>query len=193
MVRRYNTLQISKAALCLAGGLICLWLAWLFFRYLPPFVAYNFGFRWSPVMANSLAAVCLIGVAVSGYRTWKAQGGLRGYHESSFYHDLGADSGGAFFTDYYAHRVTAPAHLLSQTFLGGPLLLLKVRTLLASLIPATAGLESRLQDALNRLRKANKWQPLSDYPDIKTEVLYLAQMGLIDFSAFKGEPRIKCH
>lgn len=64
---------------------------------------------------------------------------------------------------------------------------------LSNLLPTTAGLEARLLETLAVLRAANKWQPITDYPNHRSEILYLAQIGKIDFSTAKGVPRIKAH
>lgn len=130
-------------------------------------------------------------VFFSGYRTWKGRGGLFGYHESALYHDLGRHTAGAWVVDSYAHRVTGPAYVLSQVFLAGPLLFFRAATLLKSLLPPDRDLEERLERTLKLIRIANRWQSLSDYPKNQLEVLYLAQMDLIYFSAFKGPPRFK--
>ena len=179
------------AVLCLLGGAVCCVLTWLFFRYVPAFAAWQFGFKWSPGISNSVAAASLAVVFFSGYRTWRAGGGLQGYHESGFYHDLGEDTAGAVVVDQYVHRITGSAHVLSQLFLAGPLLLLRVGTLVASRLPDDSRLESKLADTLVVLRTANKWQSITVYPERTDEILFLARMGLIDFSPAKGVPRIK--
>ena len=191
MIRRYNRRQTLMALLCLLGGLMCCGLTWLFFRYVPAHAAWQFGFKWPSAISNSVAAVSLAVVFFSGYRTWRAGGGLQGYHESGFYHDLGEDTAGAVMVDHYVHRITGPAHVLSQLFLAGPLLLLRVGTLVASRLPDDSRLESKLADTLVVLRTANKWQAITDYPERTDEILFLARMGLIDFSPAKGVPRIK--
>jgi hypothetical protein len=191
MIRRYNRHQTIMAIICLLGGIICCALTWLFFRYAPAFAARRFGFNWSDGISNGVAAVCWMAVFLSGYRTWRAGGGLRGYHESGFYHDLGEVSGGTVMIDHYAHRITGSAHVLSQLFLAGPLLLLRAKTLVASRLPDIPQLEADLSNTLEILRAANKWQPITDYPELTKDILYLARMGLIDFSAAKGVPRIK--
>jgi hypothetical protein len=193
MIRRYNHYQQLLSMCFLLGGLFCYFLAFLFFRHVPVLIAYQFGIPFSSGMANTAAALGLAAVSFSGYRSWRDGGGLRGYHESAFYHDLGEDTAGAFVVDFYAHRITGPAHVLSQVFLAGPLFLLRVPTIITNLLPTTAGLEERLRETLATLRTANKWQPITDYPDLRTEILYLAQIGKIDFSAAKGIPRIKAH
>lgn len=192
MITRYNRSQLMFAVVCLIGGSFCFFLAYLFFRYVPGFISKQFGYPLSPTMAQLGAGLGLLAVAVSGYRTWKNKGGLQSYHESAFYHDLSAaDTGGAYFTEHYLQRVTGPAYVISQTFLAGPLWALKAWTLFASRIPNSKELEERLAKVLMTLKTADKWQSINDYPDDRTEVLYLAQMGLIDFSAHKGTPRIK--
>ena len=193
MIDRYNRTQFIKALLCLVGGVICCCIAYAFFGLVPSLVSTLFGYKL-PAIAKPLIGLLGLGIAfISGYQTWKNKGGLVGYHESAFYHDMGTDSASAVVTDFYAHRITGPAYMLSQIFMAGPVYLLKARTLLASRIEQNPGLEAKLEDTLTALRAANKWQGLSDYPHAKEEVLYLAQMGLIDFSAHKGNPRFKAH
>jgi hypothetical protein len=191
MIAQYNRAQFIKACFAALGGVFCFGLAYLFFRYTPIFVMGSFGYPLSPLAANLVTLAALIALWFSGYRVWSKRGGLQSYHESAFYHDLGSDTAGAFMVDHYAHRVTASAHVLTQLFLAGPLLLLKAWTLFSSQISHSPELEQRLGDCLAVLRSANKWQSLTDYPNMKTEILHLAQMGLIDFSAHKGTPRIK--
>lgn len=191
MIGRYNRSQTIQTVLAVLGGLVCCYLAYLFFRYLPAFALGQFGYKLSPLIASMIGLLGLGAIWISGYKTWKSGGGLYGYHESALYHDLGEDTAGAFVLGYYAHRVTAPAHILSQLFLAGPTLLLRARTLQASLLPDTPELVTRLEDTLTLLKEANKWQSLNEYPNHRAEILYLAQMGLIDFSAHKGTPRFK--
>jgi len=191
MISRYNRTQTLKALLSILGGGLCLWMAYLFFRYIPALIAHLYGGAIPPTAVHGIVAAGMLIVLLSGYRLWKAKGGTYGYHQSALHHHFGDEHAGAALVDHYAHRVTAPAYIISQVFLAGPLLLLKSATLLASRIPATAGLENHLTETLGLLRAANKWQSIDAYPDLRTEILYLARMGLIDFSDNKGSPRIK--
>lgn len=191
MVARYNTFQILAGIGSAVGSLIGYGAAWLFFRYMPAFVAHGFSIRLPALAFDALAFLILIVITLSGYRQWKNRGGFYGYHESSLYHDLGEDTAGALVVDYYAHRVTGSAYVLSQLFLAGPLLALRAVTHFRNLIPTQAGLDERLGTVLNRLRKINKWQGLTDHPDVRQEILLLAKMDLIDFSVAKGNPRFK--
>ena len=191
MIKHYNQSQTIKAIFLSIGGLFCCWLAYLFFRYVPVFLAWQFGHTLSEHIAVCIGLLGLAATWFSGYRTWKARGGLFGYHESGLYHDLGEDSAGALVVDFYAHRVTGPAYALGQIFMAGPQFILRALTLLRSRIAHSAELEFRLEDTLQTLRLANKWQGLQDHPASRTEILYLAQMGLIDFSGHNGRPRFK--
>lgn len=191
MIRRYNRHQILLAVISLLGSAVTYGLGWLFFRYVPGFAAGLFGLPWSAGTGTGFAIGALLLVTWSGYRTWRAGGGLHGYHESAFYHDLEPVSGGTHFVDFYAHRITAPAHILSQTFLAGPLWLLRAGTLWQSRIPEGIVLERKLGETLAMLREIHKWQPMTEHSDHYEEILYLARMGKIDFSAVKGIPRIK--
>ena len=191
MIARYNRAQITLALLALVCGLICCFLAWLFFRFLPVLILDSVGFKtppWGAVLMGWLGLSAVIG---SGYRNWKARGGLYSYHESALYHELDSRTGGAAMLDFYTHRVTGPAYIISQVLLAGPTMLFRARTLVASLVPNTPERESKLSATLEVLRAADKWQPLSEYPDSEIEIYYLARMGLIDFAPNKGNPRIK--
>lgn len=173
------------------SGLACCFLTFLFFRYLPAFIASLFRAPLSTSVAVGIGFLGLGAAWFSGYRTWKARGGLFSYHESGIYHDLGGETAGAYVVDFYAHQITGPAYVLGQIFMAGPQFLLRAWTLLRSRITHTPELELRLEQTLAVLRAANKWQGLNEYPNAKTEILYLAQMGLLDFSAHKGTPRFK--
>ena len=85
MICRYNRAQWVRAGFALVGGLACFFMAYLFFRYLPAFVAWQLGCPWNPVPAWIVTALGLGAVAFSGYRIWRAGGGLQGYHESALH------------------------------------------------------------------------------------------------------------
>lgn len=191
MIAEFNRRQVVWGVLGIAGGLVCYVLAWLFFRYGAAMALHAFGF--STGSAPWLAFAALGGISFSGWRTWKKDEGFQSYSESVFYHDLGsaADTAGAHIVDHYAGQVTGPAYVLSQLFLGGPLLLLKSIHRLRSRIPDDAGLEPKLAHLLAVLHAAGKWQGLADYPGQEREVFLLNRMKKIDFSQHKGKVRFK--
>lgn len=191
MIFRFNIAQITAAVFCILGSAMGYLAAYLFFRHVPAFIARSFGIPLSSLAFAGFAAVVLCVLTYSGYRLWKTRGGFYGYHESALYHDLGENSGGGSAMDFYAHRVTGPAYMLGQLFAAGPLLALRAWFYFRSIIPVESGLEERLRDVLARLRSLNKWQGFRDHPDDVKEILLLARMKKIDFSAAKGEPRFR--
>lgn len=191
MISAYNRSKIIRGMVCLVGSLVCYFLTWLFFRYALALVLSMFGY--SSQWAIALAVAALAGITWSGYRTWKRGEGFKSYVESSLYTNLSgsADTAGAEVVDYYTQRITGPAYVLSQVFLGGPLFALRGLRHFKQLLPNEAGLEQKLHAMLGILQKANKWQSITEYPGQEREILMLAQMKRIDFSAHKGIPRFK--
>lgn len=189
MVSAYNRTQIIKAVFLALAGVICYLIAWVFFKY---GLAMIFGgFRLPVVWIPWLTFGALLMITGSGFRQWQQGDGFKTYVESSLFHDLGDDSGSAFWADHYARRVTGPAYIVSQVCLGGPLFLLKAWKHFQQRLVAESGLEERLKEVLSLLRAANKWQSIDEHPQHRREILMLAQMKQIDFSAHKGIPRIK--
>lgn len=191
MIARFNLKQTLLALLCVLGSAVCYGLAYAFFRGMISLLAWEWGHPLTPRVANLITAAVLLVITISGYRVWRRRGGFYGYHQSSLYFRLEGDSVAGVAAEYYVHRIAGAAYVLGQIFLAGPLLLLRALTLMASRVPYQRDLEMRMRYALNILRRAHKWQPLSDYPELRVEILYLARMGHIDFSAHKGMPRIK--
>ncbi|GEP40802.1 hypothetical protein [Brevifollis gellanilyticus] len=189
MIAAYNRAQILKAIGLIVLSIVCYGIAWLFFAYGLAIIFHMLSL--SGAWLSWVAPAAMLVITWSGYRQWQKGDGFKSYVESSLFHDLGDDSGSAVWTDIYAHRVTGPAYVISQICLGGPLFLLKAWKHLQQRLTAESGLETRLQQVLTTLRTANKWQSIDEYPSDRREILMLAQMKQIDFSAHKGTPRIK--
>lgn len=189
MISAYNRDQIIKAVFLALAGVICYLIAWVFFKYGLTMIFH--GFRLPAVWIPWLTLAALLVITASGYLQWQQGGGFKSYVESSLFHDLGEDNAGAVVTDYYARQVTGPAYIVSQVCLGGPLCLLKGWKHFQQRLVAEPGLEARLKEVLTILRAVNKWQSIDEHPQYRREILMLAQMKQIDFSAHKGIPRIK--
>lgn len=189
MIERFNRSVKIKAAATFIGGVICLILTWLLFLALPGYVAWLLGYDW-PLWGRHLVALALTGLLfMTGWRRAAAGGELQEYGDSAIYDTLQPGSLGAWVTGL--DRAAAGTYLLTQLIFAGPLGIFRSRALLASRIPESLDLENRLRRVLERLREDNKWQPLSAYPGIEAEILYLARMGMIDFSERHGERRLK--
>lgn len=189
MIERFNRSAKIKAVAAFLGGVISLILTWLIFLFLPGYVAWLAGCEW-PLWGKHLLALVLTGLLfVLGWRHAAGGGELQDYGDSSIYDTLQPGSMGAYITGL--NRAAAGTYLLTQLALAGPLGIFRSRALLAGRIPESPDLESRLRRTLERLREANQWQALSAYPGMEAEILYLARMGMIDFSERHGEARFK--
>lgn len=189
MIKAYNRSQLLKASLYLLLAAGCFSLAWLFFHL--AFQLVGSSFRISVFYRNLAEVITMTGICFSGYMSWKRGHAFTSYVESNLFHDLGDSAGGGVAVDHYARQVTGPAYLLSQIFLGGPLFLFRAIKCLRQRLPESRELEGRLEAMLKTLLKANKWQGMNEYPGHEQEILMLAQMKQIAFSAFKGVARFK--
>lgn len=190
MIRQYNRREFLVGVGCVVASFLGYGCAYLFFRHVPEFVLKCFGIRAAPIGLEVATFVILILVTLSGYRTWKRTGGFTSYYESGLYHELDLSTGGAVATDFYAHRVTGTAYVLSQVFLAGPLMLLRAITRFKNRITPDEALDQALARTLSMLKGIHKWQSLTDHPGFEREILLLAKMGRIDFSTARG-PRFK--
>lgn len=190
MIRRHNRREIVAGIGCGLASVFGYGCAYLFFRHVPELVLRCFSVRVAPAWLEAATFVILVIVSISGYRTWKQSGGFSSYHESGLYHELDLSSGGAAAVDFYAHRVTGPAYVLSQVFLAGPLMGLRAISRFRNRITPDDALENSLGRTLSMLREIHKWQSLPDHPGREREILLLARMGEIDFSSARG-PRFR--
>ena len=191
LIPRYNRSQIIKAVLYLAGGSICYLLTWLFFRHFPPYIARKLANGMEDGTATIVAILCMAAVTANGYRTWRMGGGLQNYFESGFFARLEESTGGAVIMNRHIARVTNTAFVVSQTALAGPLLVLRAWAAMRSRIIDRENLETRLQQTLEALREAGRWQALEDHEDNQEVILLLARMGHLYFSENRGHPRFK--
>ena len=192
MIRAYNRkeLLLGIGSLILSlFGFVC---AFLFFRYVPAYVFYSFGVKVADVWLSCGAVGALLLICACGYVRWKGNGGFYSYYDSAVYHNLDPSTGGANVVDLYTHRVTAPAYILGQVFLAGPLMFLGGITHFRNRIAPDQLLEDSLNEKLLELRSINSWQPLSAHPGHEDLILMLAKIGRIDFSATRG-PRIRAY
>ena len=112
-------------------GIVCCVLTYAVLRFVPPFVADEFGYALSPAVARLWGLGGLALVSVQGYRDCRDGGGSEGYLESTLSHDV-VDSIGVIFGSSHCPKISAPAQLLTRFFLAGPTRLLKARSIWAS-------------------------------------------------------------
>jgi len=194
MIADYNRMELTLAILCGVGALFVYAITFVFFCFI--FALFSgllpeLNHKFSVLGAECFGITALILISISGNSTWRSSGKFESHHASDLNQRLEEVSVGAFVVNRYTARVTGPAYLLSQLFLGGPLLALRGLVHLRNRIPSEPGLEENLQRVLQAVTQANQWQSLNDYPADRREILLLAKMGLIDFSAAKGVPRLR--
>jgi hypothetical protein len=190
MIEKHNTKQALFAAWYALMGIAVYVAGYWLIR----------GIFWFGGLGLSLAIVHLIIVGflllvtIAGYVAWKKRGGFASYYDSGLFVELDVDSGGARAVEYYADRVAAPAYALSQCFMAGPLWLLRAWAHWRNRLAPRPGLNEQLSETLTRLRAANKWQGLRDYPaHDHAAILLLGKTGHIDISFAKGSPRFNAH
>jgi hypothetical protein len=160
---------------------------------MPLFVMRNLGIE----DRRSYAKVCsVVGVAIVcmvGYLRHRKGQGHYGFHESGMHVNFETVSSGAFVTNFYAQRITAPAFLLGQIFLAAPLQLLKGIRYLKERVPREHGLEQKLEVLLTEVRAKAKWHGVKDYQDRMQEMLYLVRLDKVEFSPRQGRVRAAPH
>ncbi len=191
MISRYNFQQLALGLACLLGSVIGYGAAYLFFRYVPVFIAYELREPIAPWIVPVSVALGLLVVTFSGYRVWHKQGGFYSYFDSGLMQSVGYSVPGFMAFGDRANQVSGVVYMLGQLFLAGPLMVLRATRHFRNRIPSEPGLEQRLAEVLAALRKLKQWEDLRQHPQEQREILLLAKMSQIDFSAMRGEPRFR--
>lgn len=185
MIDQYNQRQVIRGITAALLSLIAYVVAFYFFKFAWLLITSSFS---DTVRSydTAFAIACLGIVTVAGIRHGRTGKGHYGLEDSGLQVQIDADSGGAFFTELYANRVTTPAYLLSQVFLAGPLQLIKCMRCFRSRLEAQLGLENRLLELQKEVESRPKRHPLSEYLGRESDIFLLARMDRIAFSARKG-------
>ncbi|CAN5566159.1 hypothetical protein BH09VER1_BH09VER1_48330 [soil metagenome] len=191
MISRYNLQQIALGLACALGGLLGYVATYLFFRYVPVFIAYQFRQPLAPWIPIASEVLGLLAVTFSGYRVWHKRGGFHSYFDSGLLQNIGYSVPGFLAFGDRANQVSGIAYMLGQLFLAGPLMVLRSLQHFRNRIASEPGLEERLAEVLTALRQLKQWEDLRHHPQEQREILLLAQMRQIDFSALRGEPRFR--
>lgn len=191
MIFRYNLQQIALSLVCTLGSLVGYAAAYLFFRYVPIFIADQFRQVLAPWLPFASVALGLLVVTVSGYRVWRKQGGFYSYFDSGLMQTVGYSVPGFVAFGDRANQVSGVAYILGQLFLAGPLMALRAAGHFRNYIASEPGQEERLAEVLTALRKLKQWEDLRHHPEEQREILLLAKMRQIDFSAMRGQPRFR--
>ena len=146
---------------------------------------FSFPYDWLVIPGGILVVVTACGI-------WQARSGSGhyGYQDSDLRWDVPVETPGGAVVDFYAHRVTAPAHAATQILLAGPLQAIKAVALIRSRIPESAGLELKLEAARSAVAAKGGWHSLADHAEIMQEIAYLIRMEKVEFSPRGGRIKI---
>jgi hypothetical protein len=191
MVRRFNQRQVFFGVVNLFMSLVASAVAFLFFWFVLSRVVHAFHLGM-PEPMQLLSAGGLVGVVMAaGILQWRRGEGHESYADSSVNVQLEWVSGGAYAVERYAQRVTAPAYVLTQIFLGGPLQLMKGISRFRSLITSDPQFETRLVEMLEEIRLRKTWHPIAAYAGREKELSALVRMDAVEYSVRKGTLRTK--
>ena len=186
MIARYNLRQTLLAILSVGVGLSAFALAWWFFREVPGFSIRSLGGNVSPLQQSLIAGSCLTVIALVGFFRWRSGKGYHRFDESGLMPTAEPHSGLSLEAHLTANRVGAWSYMLGQLFLAGPLQILDALDRLKVRIPNSPVLERELIAFRDQLRAKNRWLSISDFAGREQDVVYLARLGLIDWSPQKG-------
>ena len=191
MIARYNFRQTLLAVLSFCVGACAFVVTWFFFKFAIPYVIRRLGGNVSHLQEAFIAWGCVGLIALSGFLRWRSGGGFHHFHESGMMLTTEPHTGLGLKLHTEANRVAAWSYLLGQVFLAGPLHIFRAFSRLRLRIPQTNRLEAELLAFRDELRAKNRWMQVSDYPGREEHVMYLARLGLIDYSPRKGALRAR--
>lgn len=186
MIARYNLRQTLMALLSVAVGFGAFALAWWFFREVAGFSIRSFGGNVSPLQQSLIAWCCVAAIALAGFFRWRSGKGYNRFDESGLMPTAEPHSGLSLETHIAANRVGAWSYMLGQLFLAGPLQILQAFDRLKLRIPNSPVREIDLAAFRDQLRAKNRWLSISEFAGREQDVVYLARMGLVDWSPRKG-------
>lgn len=189
MIENYNRRQRLLAALAAVLSVVALVGTLLFFFVGSWFALYNLRIENRLWIATGIAIAVTLVAFWAGWRRGEAGKGHYGFHESGLHARLDPVSGGAFMTNLYTNRVTAPTFLLGQLFLAAPLQARKAFHQWCTRIPEEPGLESQLEAFLREIQAKGSWHDLATYDNRMLELGYLVRMERVEISPRKGRIR----
>ncbi len=186
MVNKYNLLQWMRIVFSVVLSAVAFVITYAFFYFALEFVLNAFdlpGQNHVLWIAGGLTGI----TAIAGF--WHGLSGAdqTSFMESDFFDELGSTGGGSYVQAEYAWNVGAPAYVISQIVLAGPLQLLKAWKRYRTLIPNNGRLEADLKALLDEVRAIGRWHEISSYPGREQQVGYLIRMNKVEFSPRTGK------
>ena len=189
MIQSFNRQQIINGALraMLAIGIYIA--TYYFFLFVLQGIMRDSFQELPPILQTALPLIPLPFIVYKGIQRWKMGIGNLNISEASI--QLPESSGlMTNLADSNLRENTVYLYLLSSFFLAAPLQMMKAYDHFTGTIPEEHGLEAKLQIQLNALQQTNKWQDFAAYPGHERELIFLINMGKVDYSPAKGKIKI---
>lgn len=177
LAARHNRRQVILVPLLLLSSLLILAIMHGLFSLAIGGVARLAGSGLDPLVSRTLSLAACLTVYVSGWRRRAAGDGFLNADQSVAGLGLIPETGGAHYVNLQVGKVTGPAYVLSQIFLGGAFALHSAWSRSRSRVPATPECAERLAQACRVLLADRKWHPRADFePGVARDLL---RLGLV--------------
>lgn len=187
MIDQFNRQQIIHGCLRALLALAIYCASYYFFRFLLIHFMEDLYQDRPPLVRTVLPALPIAYIIYKGVQRW--QWGLGHYtiSESSIPHL--PESRGLMSSVYNSDRRGDAAwnYLMKAFFLAGPIQMMKAYDHFNGRVPNEHGLEAKLHTLLKTLQQINKWQDFNAHPGHERELIFLINMGKVDYSANKGK------
>lgn len=187
MIDQFNRQQIIHGCLRSLLAVVIYITTYFFFR---AFILHFMGSHYFDLPTPAQIAIPLLPLAYiiyKGIQRWKWGLGHYTISESGIPHI--PESRGLMTSTYdYDQRKHAVLNYLATTFfLAGPIQMMKAYDHFNGTIPTEHGLETKLHTLLKTLQQIDKWQPFDAHPGRERELIFLINMGKVDYSPHKGK------
>ena len=188
MIEQFNRKQLIFAVLRALLSILIFSASFWFFKTVIAYFAWRFHTHPSPLFSNLASAICIIAIAVTGFKRWQMGVGNLTMTEASI-PTLDTHPLLASMSDKRMVQSATINYILATFFLAAPLQMLKAYEHLRLRIPEEHGLEMHMLELLADIQRVGKWHDFSNYPGRERELIFLINMGKVDYSSQKG--RIK--
>jgi len=192
MIKSFNQRQIVHGFLRAILALIIYALTYCLFKFIFKEFIGNY-YRDLPNAAQiTLPILPMIFIIYKGVQRWRMGVGNLTISEASF--QLPESSGLMMnIADSKLRQNVAFGYIFNSFFLAAPLQMMKAYDHFNGLIPTEFGLDAKLQALLKTITDVNKWQNFTDYPGQERELIFLINMGKVDYSPTKGKIKAVTH
>jgi hypothetical protein len=192
MIKPFNQRQIIYGCLRISCAAIILWLFHILFMAFIGAYCQKHSIQLPDHLDSSLSISFLIIMIIIGLRRSQDGPGYYSLAESGIH---APDSESNVWNRRLAtqdRRGNALFfHVFSNTLIAAPIQLRKAYNHFQRLVPNEHGLEIKLTTLLTTLQNIGKWHDFDAHPGHERELIFLINMGKVDYSPMKGKIRAK--